>query len=147
MDLNIGKEVAAMKRMTVNELRAKYAEVFGEETKARHKQWLVRRRSRDRSLQTASYPRIAQPEGSTQWSRAGAHSACRVRHIAALLPRNPRRGLAHLLHYGQHAGREPRSRDPQPAHKPLPRRRPAAAVLRHRRSRGQYAAAPHGIAR
>lgn len=43
MDLNIGKEVAAMKRMTVNELRAKYAEVFGEETKARHKEWLVRR--------------------------------------------------------------------------------------------------------
>ena len=32
MNLNIGKEVAAMKRMTVNELRAKYAEVFGEET-------------------------------------------------------------------------------------------------------------------
>ena len=24
MDLNVGKEVAAMKRMTVNELRAKY---------------------------------------------------------------------------------------------------------------------------
>ena len=43
MDLNIGKEVAAMKRMTVNELRAKYAEVFGEETNARHKEWLVRR--------------------------------------------------------------------------------------------------------
>ena len=43
MDLDIGKEVAAMKRMTVNELRAKYAEVFGEETKARHKQWLMRR--------------------------------------------------------------------------------------------------------
>ena len=43
MDLNIEKEIATMKRMTVNELRAKYAEVFGEETKARHKEWLVRR--------------------------------------------------------------------------------------------------------
>jgi hypothetical protein len=43
MDLNIGKEVAAMKRMTVGELRAKYAEVFGEATNARHKEWLVRR--------------------------------------------------------------------------------------------------------
>jgi hypothetical protein len=42
MDLNVEKEVAAMKRMTVNELRAKYTEVFGEETKARHKEWLVR---------------------------------------------------------------------------------------------------------
>ncbi len=43
MDLNVGKEVAALKRMTVNELRAKYADVFGEETNARHKEWLVRR--------------------------------------------------------------------------------------------------------
>jgi hypothetical protein len=43
MELNIGKEVAAMQRMTVRELRAKYAEVFGEPTNARHKQWLVRR--------------------------------------------------------------------------------------------------------
>ena len=43
MDLNVAKEVAAMKRMTVNELRAKYADVFGEPTKARHKEWLERR--------------------------------------------------------------------------------------------------------
>ena len=43
MDLNIGKEVAVMKRMTVNELRAKYADVFGEETNGRHKEWLIRR--------------------------------------------------------------------------------------------------------
>lgn len=43
MDLNIGKEVATMQRMTVNELRAKYADVFGEVTNARHKEWLVRR--------------------------------------------------------------------------------------------------------
>lgn len=43
MDLNVGKEFAALRRMTVNELRAKYAEVFGEETNARHKQWLERR--------------------------------------------------------------------------------------------------------
>jgi hypothetical protein len=43
MNLNVGKEVAALKRMTVNELRTKYADVFGEETNARHKEWLVRR--------------------------------------------------------------------------------------------------------
>lgn len=41
--LNVGKEVAAMERMTVNELRAKYADVFGETTNARHKGWLIRR--------------------------------------------------------------------------------------------------------
>jgi hypothetical protein len=38
MDLNVGKEVAALMRMTVGELRAKFADVFGEETNARHKQ-------------------------------------------------------------------------------------------------------------
>ena len=41
--VNVGKEVAAMGRMTVNELRAKYADVFGEATNARHKGWLIRR--------------------------------------------------------------------------------------------------------
>jgi hypothetical protein len=43
MARNIGKEVAAMQRMTVAELRGKYAEVFGEETRSRHKKHLVRR--------------------------------------------------------------------------------------------------------
>ena len=43
MTLNIAKEVAAMERMTVDQLRAKYAEVFGEATTARHKQWLIKR--------------------------------------------------------------------------------------------------------
>lgn len=41
--LNIGKEVAAMERMTVDELRRKYAEVFGEQTGGRNKQWLIKR--------------------------------------------------------------------------------------------------------
>ena len=43
MELNVGKEIAALKRMTVGELRERYAEVFGEETHARNKQWLVKR--------------------------------------------------------------------------------------------------------
>ena len=41
--LNIVKEVAAMERMTVDQLRAKYAEVFGERTNGRHKEWLIKR--------------------------------------------------------------------------------------------------------
>jgi hypothetical protein len=41
--LNIAKEVAAMERMTVDQLRAKYAKVFGEQTNGRHKQWLIKR--------------------------------------------------------------------------------------------------------
>jgi hypothetical protein len=43
MHLNVGKEVAALQRMTVKELRARYADVFGEETPANNKGWLVKR--------------------------------------------------------------------------------------------------------
>ena len=41
--LNVVKEVSAMERMTVDQLRAKYAEVFGERTNGRHKEWLIKR--------------------------------------------------------------------------------------------------------
>jgi hypothetical protein len=41
--LNIAKEVAAMERMTIDQLRSRYAEVFGEPTQGRHKDWLVKR--------------------------------------------------------------------------------------------------------
>lgn len=43
MVLNVGKEVAALRRMTVRELRIRYAEVFGEPTKTGNKAWLVKR--------------------------------------------------------------------------------------------------------
>jgi hypothetical protein len=43
MTLNIGKEVAALQRMTHGELRTRYADVFGETTSARNKPWLVKR--------------------------------------------------------------------------------------------------------
>jgi len=43
MQMNIAKEVAALQRMTVKELRAKYADAFGEETNANNKAWLVKR--------------------------------------------------------------------------------------------------------
>jgi hypothetical protein len=41
--LNVAKEVAAMARMTVGQLRAKYADVFGEPTNGRNKRWLIKR--------------------------------------------------------------------------------------------------------
>jgi hypothetical protein len=41
--LNVAKEVAAMERMTVDQLRAKYADVFGEPTNGRNKRWLIKR--------------------------------------------------------------------------------------------------------
>ncbi len=43
MALNVIKEVAAMQRMTVGELKQKYAEVFGEAARSGNKQWLVKR--------------------------------------------------------------------------------------------------------
>ncbi len=41
MSLNVGKEVAALQRMTVRELRTRYADVFGKETRAGNKPWLA----------------------------------------------------------------------------------------------------------
>jgi hypothetical protein len=43
MLLNVGKEVAALERMTVKDLQARYADAFGEETLANNKSWLVKR--------------------------------------------------------------------------------------------------------
>jgi hypothetical protein len=43
MHVNVAKEVAALEAMMVNELRAKYAQVFGEETRVGNKTWLVKR--------------------------------------------------------------------------------------------------------
>jgi hypothetical protein len=43
MALNIGKEMAALKGLTVRELRIRYAEAFAEATTSRHKDFLIRR--------------------------------------------------------------------------------------------------------
>ena len=43
MHLDIEREVAALPRMTVKQLREKYAEVFGEETPGHNKAWLLKR--------------------------------------------------------------------------------------------------------
>ena len=43
MNLNIGKELAALRPLSVADLRRRYAEVFGETTNSGHKEWLVKR--------------------------------------------------------------------------------------------------------
>ena len=40
MALNVGKEITALKRMTVPELQRKYAHVFDEDSNSRHKEFL-----------------------------------------------------------------------------------------------------------
>src|SRR4051812_33933548 len=41
--MNVAKELAALEQMTGGQLRAKYAEIFGEESRSGHKEWLVKR--------------------------------------------------------------------------------------------------------
>lgn len=43
MALNIQKEVAALNRLSVKQLRERYATVFGEATQACNRDWLVKR--------------------------------------------------------------------------------------------------------
>jgi hypothetical protein len=43
MAVNIGREVTAMRRMTVTELKRKYQDVFDEACRSNHKQWLIKR--------------------------------------------------------------------------------------------------------
>jgi hypothetical protein len=43
MQVNVGKEIAVMEEMPVSQLRDRYAEVFGETTNARNKQWMVKK--------------------------------------------------------------------------------------------------------
>ena len=43
MNVNVTREAAIMQRMGTKELRLKYAEVFGEQTTANNKPWLIRR--------------------------------------------------------------------------------------------------------
>ena len=43
MPMNVGREIAHLQKMTLKQLRARYVEVFGEETNAQNKAWLVKR--------------------------------------------------------------------------------------------------------
>jgi hypothetical protein len=43
MELNVAQELAVLKRMTPAELRIKYREAYGEESRSGHKDWLVKR--------------------------------------------------------------------------------------------------------
>ena len=43
MALDVGEELTALRRLTIGELRHKYAELFGEPTRTGNKVWLVRR--------------------------------------------------------------------------------------------------------
>jgi hypothetical protein len=83
MSLNINKEVRAMEKRSVRELRKQYADVFGEGTNASNKPWLIKRiawrmqsniegdisqRARDRAAEIANDADVRMtppPEGSS----------------------------------------------------------------------------------
>ena len=90
MPLNIDKELAQMRRMTVDALREKYAEAFGHETPGRHKQWLIKRiawrlqaneqgglseRARQRATELADEAniRLLPPRGASPRSAPAVH--------------------------------------------------------------------------
>jgi len=41
--MNVEKDLAALQEMTTDELRERYAEIFGEEPRSRHKAYLIRK--------------------------------------------------------------------------------------------------------
>jgi Protein of unknown function (DUF2924) len=43
MSVNVGKELAPLQRLTIKELRARYADAFGESTNSGNRSWLVKR--------------------------------------------------------------------------------------------------------
>jgi hypothetical protein len=43
MPVNVAQEVAALRRLTIHELRDRFAELFGEPTRAGNRTWLIRR--------------------------------------------------------------------------------------------------------
>jgi Protein of unknown function (DUF2924) len=43
MHVNMTKELAALRKLTMRELRSRYAEAFGEQTNANNKAWLLKR--------------------------------------------------------------------------------------------------------
>ncbi len=67
LEIEIKDQIAELGRMTVTQLRQKYAEVFGEETRSNNKQFLYRRIAwRIQALAKADYPnaRAAAPSRS-----------------------------------------------------------------------------------
>ena len=97
MSINVGKEVAALQRMTVKELRARYGEVFGEPTLAQNRAWLVKRIAW--RLQA-----LAEGDLSERARQRAAELAC-----DADLRLNPPRGMAReaVADEAQHQTRTP----------------------------------------
>lgn len=82
MSINVAKEVAALGRMTTSELRQRYADVFGEPTRANNKPWLVKR---------IAWRLQAQAEGGlSDRARRRAEELARDEDLRVVAPRPPK---------------------------------------------------------
>ena len=89
MAINVAKEVAALRHMTVSELRDRYHEVFGEDTNARNKQWLIKR---------IAWKLQANAEGDiSERARRLAHQIAMETDIRTSLPRVTRPATTETL--------------------------------------------------
>ena len=110
LDTTVRKEIEALRHMTVCQLKKKYAEVFGEETRSHHKHFLFRRiawriqalaegglseRARRRALETANDAdlRVRVPKTTFQQDfRLSSGNAVKGRVAAKADPRLPAPG-------------------------------------------------------
>jgi hypothetical protein len=89
MAINVAKEVATLRHMTVSELRDRYNEVFGEDTNARNKQWLIKR---------IAWKVQANAEGDiSERARRLAHQIAMETDIRTSLPRVKRPAITETL--------------------------------------------------
>ena len=89
MAINVAKEVSTLRHMTVSELRDRYNEVFGEDTNARNKQWLIKR---------IAWKVQANAEGDiSERARRLAHQIAMETDIRTSLPRVRRPAITETL--------------------------------------------------
>jgi hypothetical protein len=99
MALNITKEVANMERLSVGALCERYRKVFGEDTKARNKQWLTNHVRRKTSRNAP--PQITRRQADRVGRRQGPPSpnalqsaACLGSLATSLLPSTTKNSIA-----------------------------------------------------
>ncbi len=96
MALNISRELAALERMTLAELRGRYAEVFSKGTSSRHKRFLIRRivwrlqaneegdlseRARQRARELAAHSDVRLTAPRAKAAAPGAEAEARIATI------------------------------------------------------------------